>query len=99
MVGGVIREPRGAAASRRFTKALVDLAAQGLRTHCSDPGLGDLWISESEPERAEAARLCAGCPVIIECWSVGAERRERWGVWGGIDRSQHPNGKPVGTSA
>jgi hypothetical protein len=32
-------------------------------------------------------RLCEGCPVIMECWSAAVARDERWGVWGGVDRS------------
>jgi hypothetical protein len=72
-------------ASERFTRALINAAAAGQRTHCSDPSSGDLWLSESEADRAEAARLCHGCPVEIECWSVAVARQERFGVWGGHD--------------
>jgi Transcription factor WhiB len=77
----------GEAASERLTKALIDLAAQGLRTHCSDPESSHLWLSEDRDERARAGRLCAGCPVTMECWAASVARDERWGVWAGIDRS------------
>jgi hypothetical protein len=76
-----------ARASERLTKALINVAAQGLRVHCSDPITSHLWLSEHPAERAEAARLCQGCPVEIECWVASVARNERWGVWAGIDRS------------
>jgi Transcription factor WhiB len=76
---------RGAIASARFTKALIDLATRGLRTHCSDPETHHLWLSEDRHERAQAARLCVGCPVQPECWSVAVTRREWFGVWGAVD--------------
>ena len=79
---------RGAAASALFLEVLVDLGAQGLRTHCSDPGGRHLWLSEDLAERAEAARLCIGFPVQLECWDVAVARRETWGVWGGVDRTK-----------
>jgi hypothetical protein len=84
---------RGAIASERLTKALIDLAARGLRTHCSDPETHHLWLSDHEDERAQAAILCHGCPVELECWAAAAARDERFGVWSGVDRTQHPNGR------
>jgi Transcription factor WhiB len=74
-----------AIASERLIKALVDLAARGLRTHCSDPGTSELWLSESEAERAEAAQLCSGCPVFGPCGEAAEANRERFGVWAGRD--------------
>jgi hypothetical protein len=37
----------------------------------------DELLSEFEAERAEAARLCADCPVIVECGAAADERDER----------------------
>jgi len=79
---------RGAVASARFTKALIDLAAAGLRTHCSDPEASHLSLSEYPEQRAEAARLCQGCPVIMERWAASVARRESFGVWAGVDRTR-----------
>jgi hypothetical protein len=84
---------RGAVASERLTQSLINLAARGLHTHCSDPELGHLWLSEHEEERAVAAILCVGCPVELLCWDASRARDERFGVWGGVDRTRHPNGK------
>jgi hypothetical protein len=67
MTEKVIISRRGWAESEALTGALINLAARGLRTHCSDPGSSELWLSDYETERAEAVLLCRGCPVIIEC--------------------------------
>lgn len=88
--------PTKIAASRaadRLTQALADAAARGLRHHCADTEVSYLWLSEREHERALAVKLCAGCPVHLECWAVAVARKERFGVWGGVDRTQHPNGR------
>jgi hypothetical protein len=85
-------------ASERLLRALITIASRGQRTHCSDPSLSELWLSESEPERAEAARLCIGCPVITECGAAAAANDERWGVWGGRDRTVRP-GRPKKAAA
>jgi Transcription factor WhiB len=79
-------------ATTDLTRAVVDLAARGLRTHCSDPGTSDLWLSDHPGERHEAAKLCRHCPVIIECRQAADARDERWHVWGGKDytRRQKP---------
>ncbi len=37
-----------------------------------------------EARRAEARRLCAGCPVLLECRTVELAGRDPWGVWGGV---------------
>ena len=81
------------AASERLLRALITIASRGLRTHCSDPGASELWLSEYEPERAEAARLCIGCPIITECDQAATANDERSGVWGGRDRSVRPGRK------
>jgi hypothetical protein len=45
-------------ATDALTLALLNLAARGERTHCSDPGTSELWISDRSrdaPESAQAA--------------------------------------------
>jgi hypothetical protein len=86
-----------ARAGERLTKALVDLAAQGLRTHCSDPESHHLWLSEDAEERARAVKLCRGCPIIGPCGEAASARRERFGVWSGVDRTRPPGklGRPL----
>ena len=79
--------PRGAAASEQLTRALINLAAVGLRTHCSDLGSTAMLLSEYEAERAHAARLCRGCPGLGPCDAAAASRGEKIGVWGAKDRT------------
>jgi hypothetical protein len=76
----------------QLTRALLNLAAQGLRTHCSDPSSHHMWLSELESERAVAVMLCDHCPVLNVCRSTAELRQETWGVWGD-DFSRRP-GRP-----
>ena len=70
-------------AAERLTIALADLAEQGRRPRCGEPGGHALWLSDNAVDRAQAARWCAGCPVLAECGAAADERDERHGVWGG----------------
>jgi hypothetical protein len=79
--------PQAREAQARLTAALVRLAARGLRTHCSDPEFHHYWSSELEKERRLTVRWCAGCPVLEPCGDAAAAVGERWGVWGGVDRT------------
>ena len=45
--------------SARFDNALLDLAAAGLRTHCT--GSDGLWLSDHARTTGGAVRLCNGC--------------------------------------
>jgi len=81
---------RGRIEGDLLTRALVDLAAVGQRPHCSDPGTRDLWLSEHDGERAQAALLCHGCPVFAPCGTAAAARQETWGRWAGRDFSRKP---------
>jgi hypothetical protein len=42
-------------ATDQLTRALINLAARGLCTHCSDVGTSALWISNHPGERTQAA--------------------------------------------
>jgi hypothetical protein len=46
------------AASDQLTLALLNMAARGERTHCSDPTTHHLWLSEHEGE-IQVASCCA----------------------------------------
>jgi hypothetical protein len=74
-------------ATDRLTIALLNLASQGQRVHCSDPVTHSYWLSEHPAERALAALACRGCPVFVECGEAAAANDERWGVWNAVDRS------------
>jgi hypothetical protein len=43
-------------ASDALTLALLSMAARGERTHCSDPGTSELWISDRSREAPESAQ-------------------------------------------
>jgi hypothetical protein len=79
---------RGRIASDRLTQALITMAAKGLRPNCSDPGSHWMWLSEHPQERALAALMCGGCPVIAECDAAAEANDERHGVAG--------RGRPLG---
>lgn len=42
-----------------------------------------LFFSDEIPDIIEAKRICATCPLSVECLDGALERREPWGVWGG----------------
>lgn len=48
----------------------------------------DAFTSEFATERERATRLCQGCPIRDLCGRYAAAARERWGVWGGADRTK-----------
>jgi WhiB family redox-sensing transcriptional regulator len=35
-----------------------------------------------------AKRICAGCPVRVQCLDYAMETRERFGVWGGLSERE-----------
>jgi hypothetical protein len=43
-------------ATDQRTLALLNMAARGLRSHCSDPGTSELWISDRSREAPESAQ-------------------------------------------
>ena len=47
------------------------------------PDAGDLFFSEELSEISAAKRICAECPVIVNCLEGALLRREPCGVWGG----------------
>lgn len=63
-------------AAEQLTRALVELATQGRRPRCGEPGGHELW--------------CTGCPVLVECGAAADEHDERFGVFGGTDRTPSP---------
>lgn len=72
-------------ARERLDRALLHLAADGRRPRCGEPATHHLWTSESADERARAAGLCAGCPVLRQC-ADAAEEEAALFVWAGVDR-------------
>lgn len=49
-------------------------------------GRSDLdWYGETRREIAAVKAVCAECPVQVTCLQDALDRREPWGVWGGLD--------------
>jgi WhiB family redox-sensing transcriptional regulator len=73
--------------------ASLDLLLDPLAKECPDDvpcraGLtdegADLWFAETPAELELAKSLCRECPARLACLSGALERREPWGVWGGV---------------
>ncbi len=79
----------------RLALALAGLLAEGNRPPCGD-GSG-AWTSEDRDERTMAARACMPCPLLTVCREAADSTKERFGVWGGRDRTQ-PAGKRKGAT-
>ena len=84
---------RGREETARFSQALRNLDARGLRTPCSDDQISYLWLSELFNERRQATKWCRSCPVIVECRTAAVARREKWFVFGGIDFTKNPKAR------
>ena len=69
----------------QLTRALLDLAEDGLGTNCQSPSIDYLWLSEDQEERDVASRLCEGCPVLRACFTSAAKSGATFGVFGGHD--------------
>lgn len=50
---------------------------------------GWLGWADKASQRAQAAAQCAGCPLLQPCREAGETNRERFGVWGGVDRQSN----------
>ncbi len=74
-------------AAEALTRRLIDLATEGRRPRCGEPGSHDLWLSDDADDRAQAVRWCVGCPVLVECGAAADEQGEKHHVWGGRDRT------------
>lgn len=52
---------------------------------CTTSGLGpEAWFDEHPARNRAAAHVCERCPVRQECLNSAIERRELWGIWGGM---------------
>ena len=61
---------------------MTDWQRSGLCVDHDDP---DLWFAYDPDDRARARRICARCPVRLDCaaWAVATGQRD--GIWGGLD--------------
>lgn len=82
---------RARRAQRQLIDALIQAAARGKRTPCSEPGK-NLWTSDRQSERARAVKLCHNCVVTEACRAAAEARNETHYVYGGHDFSPRPYG-------
>jgi len=85
------RQRAEAQASDQLTQALVRAAARGDRPRCADGEVSYMFLDESPQTRAIASTYCSGCIIWQECDEVG--KHQRFGVWGGVDRTRSPGRK------
>ena len=47
----------------------------------------ELWFTTDRDsyERDQAIRICGTCEVKAQCLRVARKRRDRFGIWGGVD--------------
>lgn len=57
----------------------ADATAWRMKAKCA--GQGALFFDDACEQRAK--RICAACPVMVECIEHALNRPERHGVWGG----------------
>jgi WhiB family redox-sensing transcriptional regulator len=48
----------------------------------------EVFFPEKGGSSREAKRICADCPVRIECLNYALRRDERYGVWGGMSERE-----------
>jgi len=63
---------------------------------CGSHDEPDLWYAgqngtEARAQTYEAQAICRGCPVLEECAEQALDRREPWGVWGGLTEGERRN--------
>jgi len=55
-----------------------------------------LWVSPRASDRAQARRICAGCPVREECLQYALDCEGSiawaWGIYGGLDEYERWDG-------
>lgn len=72
------------AASMRTWMHLQAFFAAGETTPCA--GRNE-WLSNRAADKRTAIRLCGDCPARAACAEFAENNNEKYGIWGGIDRS------------
>lgn len=81
-----------AVAHAALQHALAGAAANAQHVPCAGRDAA-LWTSDDPDERALAAELCTGCPVLSECALAAESTNEEWHVWAGVDRKAAANAR------
>ena len=76
-------------AQESLTAALTGLLNNGDAPPCrANKATLNRWTSDDPDERQWAVWRCAPCTILDACHAAADETPERFGVWGGIDRTQ-----------
>lgn len=80
-------------ATRPSALAALHRVLDGLRAKQTPPPCdGDeRFTAESPAEREQVLEACRPCPIRAACFTAG--RNQKWGIWGGIDRSTDTTGR------
>lgn len=75
---------------------IVHSAPRLILSMASRPNLAGALCAKEDPNmmfasgrqgKGRAKALCGRCPVQEACLEAAMDRRERWGIWGGVDFS------------
>lgn len=56
---------------------------------CASPDVDpEIFFPERSGRAREARKICAGCPVKVECLTEALENREQHGIWGSLGRDE-----------
>lgn len=80
----LVRSPEALDAYAALTVALLE-APDGSVPCQEEP---DGFTADRAEERAQAAILCQSCPVLDLCAAYAETAKERFGIWGGEDRTR-----------
>lgn len=68
----------------RDAHAVMDKTSNHLTAKCKgNPKAYTDYTAQSIPSDVEAAKLCAGCPMLELCANNAVATRPGWGIWGG----------------
>ena len=58
--------------------------------NCRSEGVDPDWFfaRTADPETQIAKAVCAWCTIREECLDAALQRREQYGVWGGLDEKE-----------
>lgn len=57
------------------------------RALCQQVGV-DAFFPEKGANAGPVKRVCAACPVRVQCLDYALERDERFGIWGGMSERE-----------
>ncbi len=65
-----------------------------LEARCLDAD-PEAFFPEKGGSTREAKRICAACPVRVECLDYALRNDERFGIWGGLSERERRRAKRV----